>query len=641
MLRFLIIIVILVLNPFVSLYVFPESIDTVEIAPGFPDNDYQKFKSNFTIANELIEKEPQSALYYVNRLLILANRLQDEKIMAQANYMYARVLLQNDDYENSLYHFLKSLKLFEQVADTQYIANCLNHLGIIYEYNNDLESARISYLNSYNYFKLINDSNNIPVIIRNLASINCKIGQLDSAFAFYKWAEYLFNQQKKPDEVKRVYIGIGETYLSMNEFSKALASFHKADSLQSNFNISEKGSLYNNLSKCYLKMNQLNEALLWADKAIELSKNEDAKKVLMESYRIRSTIDSSRGNYKSALSNLNKYLHIRQLLNSSEKQKKMAQIQGIYQTESKQREIEQLRNDKIRNEKLITLQKRLTYMFVFLVLLAIVSAMFIYRNHRIREKMYLDIVDKNRKLLQSQKQLEESNAIRDKFFGIVALDLKNPFVNLIGVADYLNEKFESIPPDKRRLMIVSLKDNAVKGYKLLENLHLWSKSQLGQINVNIKRNSLTELVRNEIEEIQDFLKRKEQSLISYLDDDFILFFDYELIKVAIWHILHNAVKYTHIQGRITVRITRSIDWVVVSVIDTGIGIPREFTENLLSIEGRFTAKGTNYEEGTGLGLLIAKDYVEKNKGKLEFVSEEGVGSNFYISLPAPQESLGK
>ncbi len=613
-----------------NLYSLSKEFDELNIAQ---INDSVEFQLYSNLIDKLLPNQTTEALDYSNRLMVLANRTQKSDFIAQSHYHYAKVLLSIDEYDNALFHFLKAYKIFESRGDTLGLAQCLNNLGTIYFYYNDTESAKKSYFSAYYHIKLINENKYEPEILYNLALVLSKENQLDSAFAYFKVAELFFSQSNNQKGIIKVQIGIGETNLNIGNYSMALNQFEKALKKDSLLSISEIGYLHTQIAKIYIQQKKIEIAKSNIDKCLKLAQKHNLYRIEEQSYYLLAQIDSILLNNKRAYSNLMKSNLILKKINQSDRLSKIAQMQGIYSSEAKQREIEKLKNENLFKSKENAFQRNITYLFIFLIILAIALVLVLLTDSKARRKLYYVLVEKNKKLFESQKELESLSMTKDKFFGIVAHEIKNPFVNIIGVTDFLNEKWDTLPEEKKKILIAALKENSIKGFKLLENLNIWSRAQLGQIVVNKKLNSLSGLVNEELFYADKLIRKKSLLLINQIDTDVLAYFDFEMIRTVFRNILLNAIKFTFENGRIIVEINSGQTQVILSVTDNGIGVPKEYSNKLLSIETQYIAKGTNFEEGTGLGLIISKDYIEKNGGQLWFESEEGKGCTFYFSLP--------
>jgi len=236
-------------------------------------------------------------------------------------------------------------------------------------------------------------------------------------------------------------------------------------------------------------------------------------------------------------------------------------------------------------------------------------------------------------LLEQANSLKELNATKDKFFSIIAHDLKNPFNAILGFSDMLKNEVHNLDIDSIVKFTSYINTSARRAFRLLENLLEWARMQQGSIPYKPKTILLAELTENEIENLKHSADRKNITLINDIKEENIVFADEEMLSTVIRNLISNAIKFTPINGKVNIEAVLNADKVDISVSDTGIGMNKETIGKLFRIETSFTSTGTDKEIGSGLGLLLCKEFVEKHGGKILVESEEGKGSRFSFSIP--------
>jgi PAS domain S-box-containing protein len=236
-------------------------------------------------------------------------------------------------------------------------------------------------------------------------------------------------------------------------------------------------------------------------------------------------------------------------------------------------------------------------------------------------------------LKKSELQLKELNDTKDKFFNIVAHDLKNPFTSLLGSSELLFSNIDKMNRESIRKLAMILNDSAKGGYVILQNLLDWSRSQTGLLEFIPERVNLNDLIKENISNLKLPAANKEISLNYDSDENIYLFADRNMVNTVLRNLLSNAVKYTPRFGKIVVCANIASHEVIISVKDTGIGISKEKIEKLFRIDTKHSMPGTNNEQGTGLGLKLSKEFVEKQGGKIWVESIENQGSDFIFSIP--------
>jgi two-component system, sensor histidine kinase and response regulator len=255
-------------------------------------------------------------------------------------------------------------------------------------------------------------------------------------------------------------------------------------------------------------------------------------------------------------------------------------------------------------------------------------------------ELYRDIVMENlerkqaeEKLKQVNLELKELNSTKDKFFSIVAHDLKNPFTALIGCTELLNENIRTMDTENIIKLSQVLNDSAKSGYALLQNLLDWSRSQTGMMKINIEKINLKLLIEENISSLFLNSTNKEIDLRSDVNEDIFVFTDRNMINIVLRNLLSNAVKYTPRSGKVKISTILIGNAVSILVRDTGIGISNDNINKLFRIDTDYKRPGTANEQGTGLGLKLSKEFVEKLGGKIWVESELGKGCSFIFTLP--------
>jgi signal transduction histidine kinase len=239
----------------------------------------------------------------------------------------------------------------------------------------------------------------------------------------------------------------------------------------------------------------------------------------------------------------------------------------------------------------------------------------------------------NTEISSQSKELREVNATKDKFFSIIAHDLKNPFNVILGFSNLLSTEYENYEDDERKKIINEIERSANSTYKLLVNLLTWSRSQRGKIEISKKVINLSDVVKSSMSYYSPNARKKEIAIINNIDNGTTAYADINTLEIIIGNILNNAIKYTPEDGQITLTAEIINNYSVLSIKDNGIGMSQETIDKLFRIEENHSMPGTNNEKGTGLGLILCKDFIKKNGGKITVNSKVDIGSEFKIWIP--------
>lgn len=257
-----------------------------------------------------------------------------------------------------------------------------------------------------------------------------------------------------------------------------------------------------------------------------------------------------------------------------------------------------------------------------------VEVLGVSRNIEERKKM-------EDELRRSEVELRELIATKDKFFSIIAHDLKSPFNSIAGFSDLLQSEARSLDIDEIIQYSGLINTSAKNTMALLENLLDWAQVQRGQMLFNPKPALIGELLKDALAVMRQAAVQKGIVIQSAVPEDLIFSVDENMFKLLIRNLVGNAVKFTHRGGSVEINVEKLDDRIQISVKDNGIGISANNIEKLFSIRSGYIVRGTNNEKGTGLGLILCKEFVEKHKGHIWVESEKDSGSTFYVILPFP------
>jgi signal transduction histidine kinase len=251
-----------------------------------------------------------------------------------------------------------------------------------------------------------------------------------------------------------------------------------------------------------------------------------------------------------------------------------------------------------------------------------------------RVNTHLLIKLRNEQIKQYSDELEMQIAIKDKFFSIIAHDVRNPF---IGIKNYINIllKIKNYNPNEVEENLLTIRSSANRGHELLENLLKWSKSQTGIMTINKFRYQLKQLTDSSISFAQVQAANKNIEINNTINEQIFVDTDSDVLDTVLRNLLSNAVKFTPVSGTITVAATKKDGYANVSVTDTGNGIEEYKKEKLFRIDSNLQAGiGTEGESGSGLGLILCKEFINKLDGEIWVESELGKGSSFIFTLPS-------
>lgn len=236
-------------------------------------------------------------------------------------------------------------------------------------------------------------------------------------------------------------------------------------------------------------------------------------------------------------------------------------------------------------------------------------------------------------LAKSDKKLRKAIAAKDKYFSILAHDVRNPFNFLIGISELLQNDLDEISKDELRSILDKIHRTSIQTHRIFENLLFWAQTQTGDISYNPKVLNIKEMIDECVDITRVFAENKGLQLEALPNNGIYAFADENMAKMVLRNLTMNAIKFTARGGKIQIGVQRRNTDAEINVTDTGIGIEQKDIKRLFKIEENFSTAGTDKEAGFGLGLVLSKEFVEKNNGKIRVKSKPGEGSTFSFTLP--------
>lgn len=244
------------------------------------------------------------------------------------------------------------------------------------------------------------------------------------------------------------------------------------------------------------------------------------------------------------------------------------------------------------------------------------------------------VAQRTKQIIAQKEELENLNQTKDKLFSVIAHDLKNPFNSIMGFSELLSKNLKQYDTEKVLTFIKTIHEQACMTYDLLENLLEWARSQTDSISFRPCRIELAKAAAKVSEHMETMARNKRIEISVDIPDEIMICADKHLLQIILRNLIHNAIKFTHKGGNVWVSAVGKSSWVHVTVADNGVGIHKDIIGHIFDCFSDKTIDGTAKEVGTGLGLVLCKEFVLKHGGDLSVESQEGKGCAFTFTLPA-------
>lgn len=558
--------------------------------------------------------------------------------------VYSSIL---NEYKTALQYTLKALRIFEKQNDKSKTAYCNAVIGTIYEDLGELEKAITYYRNAGDTFAEINNEIALASMVNNIGEIYKKRENYSEARSNYEHALELFKKYNYLSGIAIAQNNIGECNYFLGNYEEALKRYSQSEQLLLESNDAYKLAIVdNNIGLVYQNTNRRSTAITYFEKALANAQKVNALDLIRESYENLTSVYSESGNYEKAYEYMKLYVNVKDSLDDQIQGRELAELKTQYETAEKESEIELLKQKEKIQELEIENQQSFVYSLIIVIVLSIFVAFIFFARYTFKNKANKILEEQkaqiesqqeelkaiNNELQKSEENLKQLNEAKDKFFSIIAHDLKSPFNSLIGITQLITEDFDDMSKDEIKTLNMEIHDASKRVYQLVDNLLQWARTQFDKIEINKEYFKINDLISSITELYQENARVKDLTLESELCNGVYIYADKNMVDSVIRNLVNNAIKFTPRGGNITVKSIEKENGVEISVKDSGVGIAEKDLDKLFRIDSKYKMEGTENETGTGLGLILSKEFILKNGGDIWVESKKDIGSTFYVSL---------
>ncbi len=602
--------------------------------------EYQKCKVDTSridlfigISEQFEDVNPEKAISYAKNEITVINRLHDTyrevllDIVVAESYARLGKIAESLIYLDTAYRTASKFNYILQLGRIE-----LN-IGVAYADVGNQKLAKEYYLLGLNCFKKLKDTMYIIQSYVDLSDAYYHKNQPDSAIYYLELAKPLSFKMDNY-ELGFIYINEAESYYRKKNYSLA------KDNVLKSLEISKKTNDLYLLSGCYLLFGKIDfangelvSAKQFVKKGLELAKLSNIRENLVDAYDLMSTILEKQNNATEALVFKNLFV--------AEKDSVLASINinlsQAYEFEKQDKTLAELKTAKLQEDAELKKQRLLNDITILILSLVVCITTFVVFSRIKLKKANQEKANQNKELIQRNEQIkhqaqdiQELNNIKDRLFSIIAHDLRSPFNNLRSILDLLVKGVLS--PERFQKLVPELHKGVTSTFELLENLLHWSKTQLKGFTINPINFEIHTLAEVQLNLFEKQVSEKQIEIRNEISKGIMVFADKDMIDVVLRNLVGNAIKFCHPNGLVTVSSVIEEENIKIVVADTGIGMSEENINKIFKIDHVFTTLGTNDEKGTGLGLMLCKDFIEKNKGDIGVTSIENQGSRFWFTL---------
>ncbi len=586
----------------------------------------------------------KSALGYSSQAYDLAAELNYFEGMSDAANRTGNIYFFLRDTTRALEQYRKSLELAQAIGSEKRKGIIYHNLGVLYSNLNEFETAIQYYKQGLEAKIKDGDKALMSSSLSNLGWALFRSGEYTKAIEYYKQFTKLREELNDSLTMADGYRNIGVTFLKMGDYNKSVSNLQKAYNIYETISDS-LGMIQSffNIGEALLQNNSLEGARVHLEMARDFAERVNNNELMRDILRELSLLNEKEKNFKEAWILHTRFSSLKDSLDRVESARLLEELKIIYETENtaNQGQILEMEHDiktaQIRREKNFR-----TYLIISVLLLMVIAGIILSRlyikqrlNKKLKEKIKT-LQYTHDKLKRSEENLRNMNITKDRFFGIIAHDLKNPFNALMGFSDMLSENLDELTGEEISKYVEIIHNSASNLYRLLENLLLWSATQTGNISFAPENFDLRVLAQKEISLQKNALLKKKIAVVNKIAPGINVYADVELISKTFNNLLDNAIKFSPEGGTITLSAVALQSYAEISIADTGQGMTEEQIQHLFRLENKQSQ--ASEQRGTGLGLILSKHFVERNSGFIDVISTPNRGTTFIFSIPLAEKA---
>ncbi len=551
-----------------------------------------------------------------NEALDIYTTLKDKTGIARAENNLGVAAAVRGEYDRAIGYFLRALKHFEDISDTSNIINSLVKLGAANDYSGNFENALAYYNRALSLALQMPMSGNTIYLYNNIGISHARQGNLDKAREYFETALELSADPKYSKARISPLKNIGNVYKEQGNTAKAMEYYRRALSLAADGKVPEEyAELLYLVGTIESSENPRNTTSM--QEALVLARDIDNKAMQVEILASLAAAAGERGDYKAQVDFIKQEQTLRDSIFNLDKAKEMANLEARYELEKSNTKLAELQ-EKIQENK----AKRNFIIIVAIALSAILLTLAFFYNKSRRL---------NRELTRRQQELQDANMVKDRLFSIIGHDLKGP----IGSIPVLLQIYNSpdTAPEERSFILESMEENAKASIDTLDKLLNWGKLQIKGDGIHQSVCDIDAITEGKLRLFRATAENKNITIVNNVPAGTKVLADENQLKFVFRNLISNAIKFTHPGGKVEINAVPETDGrsIVFSVKDNGIGIPKDKQAHIFEPTNTSTA-GTANETGTSIGLMLCKEFVQQNGGRIWVASEPGHGATFYFTV---------
>ncbi|MBL0742069.1 ATP-binding protein [Chryseolinea lacunae] len=602
-------------------------------------SDSLMMKRELSVVWKLYLSHPDSAITRAKAVLSAARRQNNRYFEGQSLFMLSKANWAKASYRLSTEFGFKALKIFENSKYTREWGESLITLARTFVDLQNYHEAKV-YLDRATQLGI--QHGNTAVLAsayRDRSILLVEEGQYDSALYYTDKSLAIYEPKKDTLNISILYGRKARIYFTVKDYKRS--RFFNRKSMHLDSLVGNRRALaiafYNGAQNAFY-LHHNDSALWFLERAIPMNKAIGNLTSLMRMHTLLAEIYIAQKKPLMSVDNLKIAAQYRDSLYSQQRNGHVQEMQSLYELEKKEDTIVMLENEnelkqqQVRNQSLVT-----WFLLVGIVLLLLL--IFVLWRLRILQTKANDALSLKNKAIEQQKEeiqaqaesLQELNHLKSKLFSVISHDLRGPITNLQSLLELLTNRI--LQPEEFVAISDKLKSNLNVTQRTLENLLNWSLSQMEGIKTEQQKFEIKQVMEEACKLMEEVARRKNISIENTTRTPVVVLADSNQLQLILRNLIHNAIKFSKTDGKVLVSASQHHNECHVRIKDFGIGMTEEEKEMILSSQEYFTKTGTHQEKGTGLGLLLCKEFIRRNGGTLMIDSHPGQGTEISFTLP--------
>jgi signal transduction histidine kinase len=625
----------------------------VALSAAYQYQNYSKAKENAAAALEIAQREGwpwalyaaykqeaflcalagdyTTALKYDNENLSNALKTKDSTTLSEIFNFIGNDFVELGRFDQAYYYFIQSNQIAKSINDSMRMNISMHNIGVVFKELGQYDIALAHFKAARKIGEKIGDDEGLAYFHDERGDVFLRSKEYDSAAKTLAEARKVIIDKQihiiehRPlEKLARLNFALGNMDIALAYYDSAIAAHKRSD------NTFGAAQIKLGISEVYIAQKRWKEAEALAKEALETGRRLNAHQLVFKSYQLLSDVAERNGDFRNALTYYKNYQAFQDSVFSRDMVQELFERQLRFVTEDKDNEIALLSRENASQALANKRQEFLSNILAVVVALAAILLFTVYRSGRRRIRINKLLLEHQAEIKKRSVELEQLNQVKDKFFSIISHDLRSPMNALAGLLD-LSEK-KHLSSQEFAQLTVELRQQFNHTKTLINNLLDWTLLQMDKLKIQEDRVDLKNMVDDNIKLFKS-LQLKESNIRNNIPAGTIAIADTNMINLVFRNLILNAIKFTESGGLVDINSTGQADGkLVVSVADNGVGIEPEVQKILFDKTSGYSTRGTANEKGTGLGLILCKEFVEKNGGKIWLESKPGAGSTFYFTL---------